>query len=194
MAQTLTKADLADLSLGNATIALIDAPADGKVTFSSLNFGEDVADFIYTLKDSLAVTQDSGDETDIKLDQHNEIIFSKYDPSKISLEGNYPAVQGEDPMGFFYEEGAAATGITGPDGKTYAGKGYDTFKPKEVIKTAFVSSESGKTAFVIARLQLFADFVPVENTDTPGYLRLHGSSLPNLKEGEGNICILKQTA
>ena len=192
MAQILTKADIADLALGNASITLLDVPANGEVTFSALDFS--AGDQIYTLKESLAITQDSGEETEIKLDQHNETIYSKYDPSKISLEGNYPAVQGEDPMGFFFEEGAAATGVVGPDGKTYAGKGYDTFKQKEVIKIALVQSESGKTAFIIARLQLFADFVPVENTDTPGYLRLHGTSLPNLKANEGNICILKQTA
>lgn len=194
MAQTLTKADIADLAIGNAVIALIDAPADGKVTFSSLNFGPEVADFIYTLKDSLAVTQDEGEENDIVIDQLNEIIDTKYDPSKIAFTGNYPAVQGEDPMGFFYQEGAAVTAVTGPDGKTYAGKGYDTFNPKDVIKTAFIRSQSGKTAFIVARLRLYADFVPVENTDTPGYLRLHGSSLPNLKPGEGNIAIVTQQA
>lgn len=194
MAQKLTKADIADLHMGNATIALIDAPEDGKVTFSALDFGQDKADFLYTLKDSLEVTQDSGEETDINLDQNNETIDTKYDPEKIRLAGNYPAVQGEDPLGFFFEEGAAVTGVIGPDGKTYAGKGFDTFKPKEVIKTAFIQSQSGKTAFIVARLRLFADVVPVENTDTPGYLRLHGSSLPNLKAGEGNIAIVRQQA
>ena len=57
----------------------------------------------------------------------------------------------------------------------------------------FFQSESGKTAFILARVRLNADFVPVENSDTPGYLRLHGVALPNLKNGEGNICILKSS-
>lgn len=194
-AQKLSREDLADLALGNATIAMLDAPDDGKVAFSSLDFTEDTgkADVIFTLKNSLAVTQDEGEETDINLDQNNETLDTKYNPAKIAFTGNYPAVQGEDPLGYFYTEGATVTGVVGPDGTTYAGKGYDTFKPKTVIRTIFFQSESGKTAFILARVRLNADFVPVENSDTPGYLRLHGVALPNLKNGEGNICILKSS-
>lgn len=192
--QTLSRADLADLALGNATIALLDCPDDGQVTFSGLDFSSTGnADIIFTLKNSLAVTQDEGETIDIDLDQNNETLDSKYNPAKISFTGNYPAVQGEDPLGYFYTAGSSSVSVTGPNSESYTGKAYDTFKPKTVIRTMLFQSESGKVAFILARVRLHADFVPIENSDTPGYLRLTGVSLPNLKANEGNICILKKT-
>lgn len=187
MDQILTKEAILDLGLGSTSISMIDVPT---ASFSAADFSQ--GDLIYTLKDSLNVQQEAPDETDITLDQNDEVLDTVYKAGKIKFAGNFPSNAAEA-LGYFYTEKESVTGIKGADGTTtYSGKGFDTYKPKTVIKALLFESQSKETAFILARTRINATIVPIENSDTPFYIALDGTALPSTLVNGGNIYVLKQ--
>ena len=74
MPATLTKAMLADLMKGNASVSLLDCPANGQVTLDGLDFED--ADQIFTLENTLTITEGEPTQENTRIDQMKEIIDS----------------------------------------------------------------------------------------------------------------------
>lgn len=183
---TLTHAMLNDLHRGNAHIFLLSA-SDGQVAFASKDFS--AADEIYTVKDTFQITQDAPSVTELKIDQNDETIDTDTESGAMTLTGTIPSVNAAL-MEYFYKKATTAvSGVKGSDGTTYSGIGI--FKdPKEVIATVMVESASKKTAVAFARVKFVCAFGQSSTSDPLG-LTFTGTVLGNLKDGVGDIAILK---
>lgn len=179
---------LADLMKGNASVSLLDCPANGQVTLDGLDFEE--ADQIFTLENTLTITEGDPTQENTRIDQMKEIIDSMITEGEYTIAAQIPSCA-TALYDRFYNAGAAVntTGITGPDGTVYKGKAYGD--KKEVYCSVLVVSQSKQTSVTFARVRCTISRPNMENTDNPGYASFYGYIVANLKEGEGHFVIGK---
>lgn len=179
---------LADLMKGNASVSLLDCPANGQVTLDGLDFED--ADQIFTLENTLTITEGEPTQENTRIDQMKEIIDSMITEGDYTIAAQIPSCA-TALYDRFYNAGAdvSTTGITGPDGTVYKGKAYGD--KKEVYCSVHVVSQSKQTAVTFARVRCTISRPNMDNTDSPGYASFYGYIVANLKEGEGNFVIGK---
>lgn len=188
MSATLTKAMLADLMKGNASISLLPCPADGKVDFSDLDFT--AADQIFSTKDSFTIASADVTSTELKIDQFNETIDTEYEEGEYTINANVPSMA-KEVLEYFYNAGVTISQMKGQDGTTtYDGEGF--LERKEIYATILVESASKKTAICFARVRATVNPPSRDNNSDPAYLKFVGTILANLLAAEGNWAVLKK--
>ena len=187
MPATLTKAMLADLHKGNASISLLACPATGQVTFADLDFS--AADQIFTTKDSFTIADADPTITNIQIDQLNEIIDTDIEDGDYVINANIPSIA-TAVLDYFYNAGVTVTGLKGQDGTTtYGGKAY--LGRKEVYVSILVESASKNTAVCFARVKCIVNKPSRDDNSNPAYLKFAGYVNTNLKANEGTFAVLK---
>lgn len=197
---TLTHAMLEDLHIGNASISLLAYTSGGVDITAGVDFS--AADQIFTLEGSFNMTSDDPSSSDVKIDQKQEVIDTKITKeANWRMTGNIPS-QAEALLNYFYQAGATIsagtaadkTGVKGPDGSYYIGKGFlSTPETKEVIM--LVESESRNTAILFAHVRLIVSPMRRDDNDNPAYFPFVGYILSNpyQKNSEyvGDFAVLK---
>ena len=200
---TLTHAMLDDLHIGNACLSLLDYTPSGVDITSGLDFSS--ADQLYTLEDTFNLSCDDPSSTDIRIDQHREVIDVAIDKSgNWTMTGNIPS-QAAALFEKFYDSGASIsagtvsspTGVKGAEGTYYTGKGFmATTNIVEV--TILAESETKNTAILFPHVKLIVSKPKKDDNSNPLYLTFTGFILPNpyLKNSEpvGDFAVLKATA
>ena len=187
---TLTKEMLSDLHKGNASISLLACPANGQVSFSTLDFS--TADQIFTTKDSFTINDADPTITNIQIDQLNEIIDTDIEDGDYVINANIPSIA-TAVLDYFYNAGVTVASMLGQDGTTsYAGKGY--LARKEVFVSILVESASKNTAICFARVKCVVNRPSRDDNSNPAYLKFAGYINANLKSNEGNFAVLKANA
>lgn len=196
MAATLTKAMLADLHKGNATIKMVAAPADGKVYFTAgtsqtaLSFAD--AEQIFTLKNSLSIAPADAEVNKIQIDQLDEVIDEEVNFGDYIINGNIPSIA-QALLDYFFNVGASSISqmVSGDTGLTYDGKGYFN-APKDIVVSMLIQSESKNTAIAFARVRVVVTPPSQDDSDNPAYLKFTGYVLNNLAESQGDFAVLKK--
>lgn len=185
---TLTKAMLADMMKGNASISLLACPANGEVTFANLDF--DTADQIFTTKDSFQLASSDVTISNFQIDQFDEIVDSSFEEGDYTINANIPSMASAI-LDYFYTAGATVSQMKGQDGTTtYDGKGYA--ERKEIYCSVLVESASKSTAVCFARVRVTVNPPSRDNNTDPAYLKFVGTIVANLKAGQGNFAVLKK--
>jgi len=197
---TLTHDMLNDLHIGNASISLLEYNASGVDITSGLDFS--TADRIYTLEGTFNLTADDPTSTDIKVDQHGEVIDTKIETGgNWQMTGNIPSTA-EAVLSYFFEDGstiAAGTagsvkGVTGADGNFYTGKGF-LAQPQIIEVTVLAESETHNTAILFPHVKMIVSPIKKDDNENPAYLSFLGYILPNpYKSGNdyvGDFAVLK---
>lgn len=200
---TLTHSMLDDLHIGNASLSLLAYNASGVDITSGLDFS--AADQIFTLEGTFNLECDDPSTTDIKIDQHQEVIDTKIEKGgNWRMTGNIPSVA-QSLLGYFYDAGkdiAAGTassvkGVTGAEGDFYTGKGFMA-TPNEVEVTVLVESESHNTAILFPHVKMIVSKPKKDDNDNPAYLSFVGYVLPNpYKQSDdyvGDFAVLKSAS
>ena len=200
---TLTHAMLDDLHIGNACLSLLNYSAGGVDITSGLDFSS--ADQIFTLEDTFNLSCDDPSSTDIRIDQHREVIDVAIDKSgNWTMTGNIPS-QAAALFEKFYDAGATIaagtvstpTGVKGAEGTFYTGKGFMA-TPNIVEVTILAESETKNTAILFPHVKLIVSKPKKDDNSNPLYLTFTGFILPNpyLKSGDpvGDFAVLKATA
>lgn len=181
---TLTHAMLDDLHIGNASISLLAYNANGVDITSGLDFS--AADQIFTLEGSFNLSSDDPSNTDIKIDQHQEVIDTQIDKGgNWRMTGNIPSVS-QALLEYFFTEGAAIaggtasspTGVTGAEGTYYTGKGFMA-TPETIEVTVLAESESKNTAILFPHVKMIVSKPKKDDNTNPAYLSFVGYVLPN---------------
>ena len=173
---TLTHAMLDDLHIGNACLSILPYNASGVDITSALNFS--AADKIYTLEGTFNLECDDPSNTDIRIDQHQEVIDVQYDKGgNWRMTGNIPSVA-EALLAYFFNEGQATGTITGGEGDTYTGKGFMA-TPEVVEVTILAESETKNTAILFPRVKMLVSKPKKDDNANPAYLSFTGFILPN---------------
>ncbi len=199
---TLTHAMLDDLHIGNACLSLLDYSSGGVDITSGLDFS--AADQIFTLEDTFNLSCDDPSSSDIRIDQHREVIDVAIDKSgNWTMTGNIPT-QAVAVFEKFYDAGAAIsagtvstpTGVKGAEGTFYTGKGFMA-TPNIVEVTILAESETKNTAILFPHVKLIVSKPKKDDNSNPLYLSFTGFILPNpyLKSGDpvGDFAVLKAT-
>lgn len=199
---TLTHAMLDDLHIGNACLSLLDYQSGGVDITSGLDFS--AADKIYTLEDTFNLSCDDPSSTDIRIDQHREVIDVAIDKSgNWTMTGNIPT-QAVAVFNKFYDSGAeiaagtasSPKGVTGGEGTFYTGKGFMA-TPKIVEVTILAESETKNTAILFPHVKLIVSKPKKDDNSNPLYLTFTGFILPNpYKKSDdyvGDFAVLKAT-
>lgn len=201
MPATLTHAMLDDLHIGNASLSLLPYSASGVDITSGLDFSQ--ADQIFTLEGTFNLESDDPSNTDVKIDQHQEVIDTQIDKGgNWRMTGNIPSVA-EALLAYFFPDGAAVaagtashpTGVTGADGNAYyTGKGFLAM-PETVEVTILAESESKNTAILFPHVKMIVSKPKKDDNNNPAYLSFVGYVLPNpYKKGDnlvGDFAVLK---
>lgn len=200
---TLTHSMLNDLHIGSAAISLLSYTASGVDITSGLDFS--AADQIFTLEGSFNLTADDASNTDIRIDQHQEVIDTQIDKGgNWRMTGNIPSVAVEV-LEYFFTEGAAITagtavsktGVKGAEGTYYTGKGF-LATPETIEVTVLAESESKNTAILFPHVKMIVSKPRKDDNTNPAYLSFVGFVLPNPyeKNGElvGDFAVLKAAA
>ena len=203
MSATLTHAMLADLHVGNASISLLAYSASGLDITAGVDFSD--ADQIFTLEGSFNLTSDDPSNTDIRIDQLQEIIDTRITKGgNWQMTGNIPSTA-EALLSYFFTDGAAIaagtaqnkTGVKGPGGAYYTGKGFLS-TPEEVECSVLVESESRNTAILFAHVKFIVSPLRRDDNDNPAYFPFVGYILPNpYKKSDalvGDFAVLKAAA
>lgn len=183
---TLTHAMLDDLHIGNAAISLLNYTSGGvditdptKTNFSS-------ADQIYTLEGTFNLETDDPSQSDIKIDQHQEVIDVQIEKGgNWRMTGNIPSIA-QAVLAKFYNAGAtigtgtasSSTSVTGAESTKYSGKGFMA-TPNEVEVTVLVESESKNTAILFPHVKMIVSKPKKDDNTNPAYLSFVGYVLPN---------------
>ncbi len=191
---------LDDLHIGNASLSLLAYDAAGVDITSGLDFSS--ADQIYTLEGTFNLECDDPSSTDIRIDQHQEVIDVQIDKSgNWRMTGNIPSIA-QAVLDYFYTEGstiAAGTsssvkGVKGTDGAFYTGKGYMA-TPETIEVTVLAESESKNTAILFPHVKMIVSKPKKDDNTNPAYLSFTGYVLPNpYKSGNnyvGDFAVLK---
>lgn len=199
---TLTHAMLDDLHIGNACLSILDYASSGVDITSGLDFSS--ADQLYTLEDTFNLSCDDPSSTDIRIDQHREVIDVAIDKSgNWTMTGNIPT-QAVAVFNKFYNSGAEITagtasspkGVTGHEGTFYTGKGFMA-TPNIVEVTVLAESETKNTAILFPHVKLIVSKPKKDDNSNPLYLTFTGFILPNAyKNGDnyvGDFAVLKAT-
>jgi len=183
MAATLTHAMLDDLHIGNASLSLIAYDAT-KTTLDGLTFA--AADQIFTLEGSFNLSADDPSGTDIRIDQHKEVIDTDIEKGgNWRMTGNIPSIA-QALLEYFFTDCQAVTGVVGADGATtYSGKGF-LATPEVIEVTILAESESKNTAILFPHVKLVVSPVKKDDNTNPAYLSFVGFILPNaMKTAQG---------
>ena len=199
---TLTHAMLDDLHIGNASISLLAYSASGVDITNGLDFSS--ADQIYTLEGSFNLECDDPSSTDIKIDQHQEVIDTRIDKGgNWRMTGNIPSIA-QAALSYFYPDGAdivagtasSPKGVTGAEGTFYTGKGF-LATPETIEVTVLAESESKNTAILFPHVKMIVSKPKKDDNDNPAYLSFVGYVLSNpYKSGGdfvGDFAVLKAT-
>ena len=188
---TLTHAMLDDLHIGNASLSL-KAYTPGGVDMSlGMDFSN--ADQIFTLEGSFNLSYDDPSGTDIKIDQHKEVIDTQIDKGgNWRMTGNIPSVASAL-LQYFFTEGLAIPagtasspkGVTGADGAFYTGQGF-LATPETIEVSVLVESESKNTAILFPHVKMIVTPVKKDDNTNPAYLSFVGFILPNPKQNGNN--------
>lgn len=201
MPATLTHAMLDDLHIGNASLSLKAYSPSGVDITAGMDFSN--SDQIYTLEGSFNLTCDDASGTDIRIDQHKEVIDTNIEKGgNWRMTGNIPSIA-VDLLKYFFTEGkaiAAGTasspkGITGADGSAYY-TGFGFLATPEIIEVSvLVESESKNTAILFPHVKMVVSPVKKDDNTNPAYLSFVGFILPNpAKSGNdlvGDFAVLK---
>ena len=173
---TLTHAMLDDLHIGNACISLKAYTTGGVDITQAVSFAAE--DKIYTLEGSFNLECDDPSSTDIKIDQHQEVIDVQFDKGgNWRMTGNIPSVA-QALLEYFFTEGQATGTITGGESSTYTGKGFMA-TPEIVEVTVLVESESKNTAILFPHVKMIVSKPKKDDNSNPAYLSFTGFILPN---------------
>lgn len=176
MAATLTHAMLDDLHIGNACISLKAYTSGGVDITQAVSFAAE--DKIYTLEGSFNLECDDPSSTDIRIDQHQEVIDVQFDKGgNWRMTGNIPSVA-QALLEYFFNEGQATGTITGGESSTYTGKGFMA-TPEIVEVTVLVESESKNTAILFPHVKMIVSKPKKDDNSNPAYLSFTGFILPN---------------
>lgn len=200
---TLTHAMLDDLHVGNASLSLLPYSASGVDITSGLDFSN--ADQIFTLEGSFNLESDDPSSTDIRIDQHQEVIDTSIDKGgNWRMTGNIPSIA-TALLEYFFTEGSAIaagtasnlTGVTGAEGTYYTGRGF-LATPETIEVTILAESESKNTAILFPHVKMIVSKPKKDDNDNPAYLSFVGFILPNpYKSGDnyvGDFAVLKAAA
>lgn len=200
---TLTHAMLDDLHVGNASLSLLAYNPSGVDITSGLDFSS--ADQIYTLEGTFNLECDDPSSTDIKIDQHQEVIDTSIDKGgNWRMTGNIPSVA-VSLLQYFFTEGSAINagtasspkGVTGAEGTFYTGQGFMA-TPETIEVTVLAESESKNTAILFPHVKMIVSKPKKDDNDNPAYLSFVGFVLPNPYKKEnafvGDFAVLKATA
>lgn len=203
MPATLTHAMLDDLHIGNASLSLLPYNAAGVDITSGLDFTG--ADQIFTLEGTFNLESDDPSSTDIKIDQHQEVIDTSIDKGgNWRMTGNIPSIA-QELLDYFYVAGAAIeagtlaskTGVKGAEGAYYTGKGFMA-TPETIEVTILAESESKNTAILFPHVKMIVSKPKKDDNDNPAYLSFVGFVLPNPYKKNNNLvgdfAVLKATA
>lgn len=173
---TLTHAMLDDLHIGNACLSILPYNASGVDITSAMTFAS--ADKIYTLEGTFNLECDDPSNTDIKIDQHQEVIDVQFDKGgNWRMTGNIPSIA-EALLTYFFTEGQATGTITGGEGDTYTGKGFMA-TPEAVEVSILAESETKNTAILFPRVKMILSKPKKDDNNNPAYLSFVGFILPN---------------
>lgn len=173
---TLTHAMLDDLHIGNACISLKAYTTGGVDITQAVSFAAE--DKIYTLEGSFNLECDDPSSTDIRIDQHQEVIDVQFDKGgNWRMTGNIPSVA-QALLEYFFTEGQATGTITGGESSTYTGKGFMA-TPEIVEVTVLVESESKNTAILFPHVKMIVSKPKKDDNSNPAYLSFTGFILPN---------------
>ena len=173
---TLTHAMLDDLHIGNACISLKAYTSGGVDITQAVSFAAE--DKIYTLEGSFNLECDDPSSTDIRIDQHQEVIDVQYDKGgNWRMTGNIPSVA-QALLEYFFTSGQATGTITGGESSTYTGKGFMA-TPEIVEVTVLVESESKNTAILFPHVKMIVSKPKKDDNSNPAYLSFTGFILPN---------------
>ena len=198
MAATLTHAMLDDLHIGNASLSLLAYDAS-KSSLASLDFTG--SDQLYTLEGSLNLSADDPSSTDIRIDQHQEVIDTQIEKGgNWRITGNVPSIA-SDLLKYFFTEGAgggAVSGVKGYAGDSYSGSAF-LATPEAVEVSILVESESKNTAILIPHVKMIVSKPKKDDNNNPAYLSFVGFILPNgMKDDQnkylGDFAVLKAAA
>lgn len=190
---TLTSAMLDDLHIGNATISLKEYNSAGLDITTAQSFAN--ADQIYTLEGSFNLTSDDPTSTEIRIDQHQQVIDQVIvKGGNWRMTGNIPSVA-QALIEYFFTEGATAATVTGAESTTYDGKGF-MLTPETIEVSVLVESESKNTAILFPHVKLIVSPVKKDDNTNPAYLSFVGYILPNPYQKSsayvGDFVILKK--
>lgn len=173
---TLTHAMLDDLHIGNACISLKAYTSGGVDITQTVSFAAE--DKIYTLEGSFNLECDDPSSTDIRIDQHQEVIDVQFDKGgNWRMTGNIPSVA-QALLEYFFTSGQATGTITGGESTTYSGKGF-LATPEIVEVTVLVESESKNTAILFPHVKMIVSKPKKDDNSNPAYLSFTGFILPN---------------
>lgn len=173
---TLTHAMLDDLHIGNACISLKAYTSGGVDITQAVSFAAE--DKIYTLEGSFNLECDDPSSTDIRIDQHQEVIDVQFDKGgNWRMTGNIPSVA-QALLEYFFTSGQATGTITGGESSTYTGKGFMA-TPEIVEVTVLVESESKNTAILFPHVKMIVSKPKKDDNSNPAYLSFTGFILPN---------------
>ena len=186
MPATLTHAMLDDLHIGNAALSLLPYSAAGLDITAGVDFS--AADQIFTLEGTFNLTADDPTSSEIKIDQHQEVIDSKITKNpNWQMTGNIPS-QAAALFDYFFDAGAtiaagslaSKTGVKGAGSNYtyYTGKGF-LATPKEVEVTVLAESESRNTAILFPHVKMIVSPLKKDDNENPAYLSFVGYILPN---------------
>lgn len=200
---TLTHAMLDDLHIGNACLSLLAYPAGGLDITAGVDFS--AADKIYTLEGTFNLECDDPSSSDIKIDQHQEVIDVQLDKGgNWRMTGNIPSIS-VALLEYFFREGAtiaagslaSQTGVKGGEGTYYTGEGFMA-SPEVIEVSVLAESESKNTAILFPHVKMVVSKPKKDDNNNPAYLSFVGFILPNPKEKSGNLvgdfAVLKATA
>ena len=193
---TLTHAMLDDLHIGNACLSLKAYTAAGVDITTAMDFS--AADKLYTLEGTFNLECDDPSSTDIKIDQHQEVIDVQMDKGgNWRMTGNIPSVA-EALLEYFFTEGQTTGTITGGESTTYSGKGF-LATPEIIEVTVLAESESKNTAILFPHVKMIVSKPKKDDNANPAYLSFVGFVLPNpFTKGTpatpvGDFAVLKAT-
>ena len=195
MPATLTHAMLNDLHIGNASLSLLQYTSSGLDMTGGVDFSS--ADQIYTLEGTFNLECDDPSSTDIKIDQHQEVIDVQIDKSgNWRMTGNIPSIA-EALLDYFYPAGStisagtaqAVKGVKGTDSAFYTGKGFKA-TPDTIEVSVLAESESKNTAILFPHVKMIVSKPKKDDNTNPAYLSFTGYILPNA-DSSGDFAVLK---
>lgn len=183
---TLTHAMLDDLHIGNACLSLLPYNSAGMDITDPTKTNFSTADQIYTLEGTFNLECDDPGNTDIKIDQHQEVIDVQIDKGgNWRMTGNIPSIAVEL-LSFFFTDGAtiaagtasSPTSVTGAEGTAYSGKGFMA-TPETIEVSVLAESESKNTAILFPHVKMVVSKPKKDDNTNPAYLSFTGFILPN---------------
>ncbi len=173
---TLTAAMKQDLHIGNSQLAILPY-TPGASYATPTDFSE--ADVLYTLEGTLNFDEGAPSTNPIRLDQKHEVIDDEFtEDQEYTMTGDIPSIN-LALMSYFFEEGAAVSGVKSPDGDfTYAGKGFGAAKTREVVVLAV--SQSKKTAIILNHVKMRLSRAKGTDNTTPKVMSITGACIADV--------------